>query len=145
MADSDRSLADGIATGDVLQMTSWHHIDRIDGKRVEVNFKVPRRGMTAMFLYIGARDERTEPFATVDLVAAMNRLGWYQAGVGELRLTASVTNQRDLLAQALGKLLVAQGMVRPDAQLTGPELLLAADTAIEGIQQHKEAFDGFNG
>lgn len=37
-------------------------------------------------------------------------------------------HQRNLLGEALGKVLVAAGMIRPDVDLTGPELLLAADT-----------------
>lgn len=38
-------------------------------------------------------------------------------------------NQRDLLAEALGKLLQAYGIVRPDIAMTGPELLMAAEEA----------------
>ena len=39
------------------------------------------------------------------------------------------TNHRiRLLAEALSNVLVAAGMIREDAALTGPELLLAADT-----------------
>lgn len=44
----------------------------------------------------------------------------------------SLRNQRDLLAAALGKVLIHYGIVRADAELTGPELLLAAETAVEG-------------
>lgn len=144
MVDESHDLRDGIRTGDVLQMTSWQHVDQIDGKRVQINFKVPRRGMTAMFLYLAARDERT-PFASVDLEAAMNQLGWHRGTDGEIALTAQMTNQRDLLARALGDLLVAIGMTRADAPLTGPELLLAAETAIEHANQSREASRGSDG
>jgi hypothetical protein len=48
------------------------------------------------------------------------------------RDTDGLRNQRDLLAAALGKVLVHYGIVRADAELTGPELLLAAETAVEG-------------
>ena len=43
----------------------------------------------------------------------------------------SLRHQRDLLGDALGRLLVAIGMTRADAPLTGPELLLAAETYID--------------
>lgn len=36
-------------------------------------------------------------------------------------------HQRDLLGEALGKVLVAAGMIRADVDMTGPELLLAAE------------------
>lgn len=36
-------------------------------------------------------------------------------------------HQRNLLGEALGKVLVAAGMIRADADMTGPELLLAAE------------------
>lgn len=38
-------------------------------------------------------------------------------------------HQRDMLASALGELLVSIGLVSSDVPLTGPDLLLAADTA----------------
>jgi hypothetical protein len=40
-------------------------------------------------------------------------------------------HQRNLLAEALGKLLLAYGIIRADAALTGPELLLAAEDALQ--------------
>jgi hypothetical protein len=46
----------------------------------------------------------------------------------------SLRTQRNLLGEALGKLLVAYGVTRADVPLTGPELLLAAETAIEAAQ-----------
>lgn len=49
----------------------------------------------------------------------------------------SLRNQRDLLADALGKLLVGIGLTRADAPLTGPMLLLAAETAIEHLADEK--------
>lgn len=42
------------------------------------------------------------------------------------RVDERLTRERDLLADALGRVLVAFGVVR-DEPLTGPELLLAAD------------------
>lgn len=47
----------------------------------------------------------------------------------------SLRNQRNLLADALGRLLVSIGMTRADAPMTGPELLLAAETAIDCAKQ----------
>lgn len=43
----------------------------------------------------------------------------------------ALRHQRGLLAEALGKVLVSYGVIRKDAALTGPELLLAAETAVE--------------
>ncbi len=50
-----------------------------------------------------------------------------------------ITRQRDLLAEALARLLVSMGLVREDAaaHMSGPELLLAADTAIEHMDEQK--------
>lgn len=39
-----------------------------------------------------------------------------------------INHRLHLLAEALGNVLVAAGMIREDVALTGPELLLAADT-----------------
>lgn len=47
----------------------------------------------------------------------------------------SLRNQRNLLADALGRLLVSIGMTRADAPLTGSELLLATETAIDCTKQ----------
>lgn len=56
---------------------------------------------------------------------------------GETLETAQ--RQRGLLAEALGKVLVAAGMVRADAAMTGPELLLAADTFCNpGVDHYEE-------
>ena len=41
----------------------------------------------------------------------------------------SLRNQRDALAEALGKLLQAYGIVRTDVAMTGPELLMVAEEA----------------
>lgn len=41
----------------------------------------------------------------------------------------SLRHQRNLLAEALGRVLIFHGVIRADAALTGPELLLAAETA----------------
>lgn len=49
-------------------------------------------------------------------------------GSGGVEGATDYARQRDLMAQALGEVLVAVGMVRADAWLTGPELLLAAET-----------------
>lgn len=139
-------MLDGVRTGDVLQMTHWHHTDVADGKRFQIDYKVPQRGMAALFLYLGSRYVRGAPFETVDLEAEMTKIGWHRGTDDEIAATAAANHQRNLLAQALGKLLVAIGMTRPDAPLTGPELLLAAETAIESMQPPpKEEFDGFNG
>lgn len=46
----------------------------------------------------------------------------------------SLRHQRDLLAQTLGNLLVAMNVIRSDVCLTGPELLLTAETAIEHLK-----------
>lgn len=40
-------------------------------------------------------------------------------------------HQKNMLADGLGNLLIAMGMIRPDTAMTGPELLLAAETAAE--------------
>jgi hypothetical protein len=40
-----------------------------------------------------------------------------------------------MLAEALGNLLQAQGVTRNGAQLTGPELILAAETATEHLRK----------
>ena len=42
---------------------------------------------------------------------------------------ARLTHERNQLGEALGKLLVAIGLTRADAPMTGPQLLLAADDA----------------
>lgn len=44
------------------------------------------------------------------------------------------------LAQALGNVLVDAGMVRADAAMTGPELLMAALTYCEGAQFERQRF-----
>jgi hypothetical protein len=41
----------------------------------------------------------------------------------------SLRHQRNLLGEALGKLFVVQKVIRSNVTLTGPELLLAAETA----------------
>lgn len=48
-----------------------------------------------------------------------------------LETKETLLHQRQLLAEALGKLLVYYKVIRADAQLTGPELLLAVETALE--------------
>lgn len=141
MAVEDRGMEDGVRTGDVLQMTHWHHIFLdANGRQFQANFKVPRRGMAALFLYIGARDVRAVSMEKVDLKAEMGKLGWYRV---ETDIAAAAIDQRDLLAAALLKLVTALGTTPPPQ--TGPELLRAAATAAEEMQQHKEAFDGLNG
>lgn len=47
----------------------------------------------------------------------------------------SLRNQRNALAEALGKLLQAYGIVRPDAAMTGPELLMVAEEATRAANQ----------
>jgi hypothetical protein len=42
-------------------------------------------------------------------------------------------HQRDLLGQALGEVLVAAGMIRADAHMTGPQLLLAASDFVRSV------------
>ena len=49
----------------------------------------------------------------------------------------SLRHQRNLLAAALGNVLGAYGVIRRDAPMTAPELLLAAETAIEGKRHGK--------
>lgn len=51
----------------------------------------------------------------------------------------SLRHQRDLLADALGRLLQASGVTRTGAALTGPELLLAAETAIDVANAEMDA------
>lgn len=54
----------------------------------------------------------------------------------DVETLASAQHQRQLLATALGEVLVAAGMVRADAPMTGPELLMAADTFVNpGVDQ----------
>jgi len=53
----------------------------------------------------------------------------------ELETVESLRHQRNLLAEALGKLLQAYGVTRTDAALTGPELLMAAEMATEAAVQ----------
>jgi hypothetical protein len=48
-------------------------------------------------------------------------------------------HQRDLLAKSLGELLVAMGVTRADAPLTGLELLCAADAAILNLRSESDA------
>ena len=43
----------------------------------------------------------------------------------------SAEHQRDLLGEALGMVLIKVGMLRADAQISGPELLMAAETFCE--------------
>lgn len=43
---------------------------------------------------------------------------------------AEANHRTRLLGEALGKVLVAAGMIRADVDMTGPELLLAADTFV---------------
>jgi hypothetical protein len=43
----------------------------------------------------------------------------------------SLRHQRNLLAEALGNVLVHYRVIRPNAELTGPMLLLAAEAACE--------------
>lgn len=43
---------------------------------------------------------------------------------------AEANHRTHLLAEALGNVLIAAGMVREDASMTGPELLLAAETYV---------------
>ena len=43
--------------------------------------------------------------------------------------------QGNMLAKALGAVLVRVGVIRPDASLTGPELLAAADNYVTGSEQ----------
>jgi len=53
----------------------------------------------------------------------------------ELETVESLRHQRNLLAEALGKLLQACGVTCTDAALTGPELLMAAEMATEAAVQ----------
>ena len=46
-------------------------------------------------------------------------------------------HQRDLLMEALQKMLVAVGVIRPDATLSGSKLLLAVDTYLESHSPEK--------
>jgi hypothetical protein len=48
----------------------------------------------------------------------------------------SLRHQRNLLAEALGNVLVHYGVIRRDAALTGPLLLMAAETACEPHNTH---------
>jgi len=41
--------------------------------------------------------------------------------------------ERDLLGEALGKILIAAGGISPDMPLTGPQLLLAANDYLEHL------------
>lgn len=45
----------------------------------------------------------------------------------------TLRHQRDTLADALFRLLVAQGVLRTDIGMDGPQLLLAVETAIEHL------------
>ena len=46
----------------------------------------------------------------------------------------TLRHQLGLVAEALGKLLVVTRVIRKDAALTGPELLLAAETAYQAAE-----------
>jgi hypothetical protein len=51
---------------------------------------------------------------------------------GAAALLRQLTHERDLLAQALGRVLVATGVAN-DMPLTGPQLLLLADDYVEHV------------
>jgi hypothetical protein len=67
-------------------------------------------------------------------VEALARLFQNKAALAEVHKSRNLElkemqHQRDMLASALGELLVSIGIVSSDVPLTGPDLLLAADTA----------------
>lgn len=51
-------------------------------------------------------------------------------------------NQRNLLAEALQKVLVKAGVVRDDISLSGPELLLAAESYVQEVETCDVYTDG---
>lgn len=55
----------------------------------------------------------------------------YELG-SESKLTRQLTHERDLLADALGRVLVASGSTEAQS-LTGPQLLLLADDLVEHL------------
>lgn len=50
----------------------------------------------------------------------------------------NATHREKLLAQSLGEVLVWAGVIRPDLELTGPELLMAAKTLTESAPPHQQ-------
>lgn len=46
-------------------------------------------------------------------------------------MSTELTHRERLLGEALGRVLVAAGMIRNDVDMTGPELLMAAETFCE--------------
>lgn len=68
------------------------------------------------------RLDKDQLFAVVQQLAAR-----VPKGTPSDQESLMVDRHANLLCEALGKCLVAAGIVRPDASLTGPEVLLAAD------------------
>lgn len=97
---------------------------------------VPREPTPEMLKAASAEEDRCAVHnygghpSSEDLWAAMISAAPQPTGGGgdEPRLTA---HQGQLLGEALGKVLIHVGMLRADAEMTGPELLLAADTFME--------------
>lgn len=65
-----------------------------------------------------------------DLLSANNRY---------LERARGAEHQRGLLAQSLGEVLVATGICRPEVSLTGPELLLLANSYVKSEEAQPDA------
>ncbi len=104
------------------------HERKIENVFITEGYGVNRKDvMYNDYVIVGPPDDPGEVKKTKDVLSALKQI--YQKKEKFI--------SRVLLAKALLKVLVADGVIRPTAQVTGPELLMAAEIYIEREERQK--------